>query len=345
MPALTLTQRDSRRGPAVALPLGVEENKGLPYISSETGKSMIDWATCCGVTRRCLGVGLAVVLCWCSQAAAALTVIKDSPDRFDEPNLVGVNPFPENPNPSVLETLYGESNLRRVDDREDAAFRHTGVEAIVTPVAKFDGTGFALLLIPNASKVSFLGVDLTLLLPDTTGYHPEAPPASISIELSGEVFGFQSHHRLYSDPVFNWREVDYTVTYEIVGNSGRENNVIGNYVICWDNAENGDRDFQDAVFEISGVAPVLSLSADFNSDLQVDAADLSAWGAGFGVRNTATVQQGDADRDRKVDGRDFLIWQRSYLPPVSPLAVPEPAAPLALCFVAVVGMRRRFRAH
>lgn len=284
-----------------------------------------------------------MLLC-CSQATAALTIINDSPDFYDEPNLIGANPFPGNASPSVLETLYGESNLRRVDDREDVAFRHTGIEAIVTPVAKFDIGGFGLLLIPNASKVSLLGLGVTSMGPETTGYHPEAPAASIPIEVSGEVFGFQSHRQLYSDPIYNRREVDYAVTYEIVGNSGRESNVIGNYVMCWDSAENGDRDFQDAVFELSGVAPVSSLSADFNSDLRVDAADLSTWGSGFGVRTNAQVQQGDADRDHKVDGRDFLIWQRSYSPPASTLAVPEPAAPLAIGCAAIVGMRRRLRA-
>lgn len=305
---------------------------------------MIALATRCGVTRRCLGVGLAVLLCCCSQAAAALTVIKDSPDFYDEPNLIGVNPYPGNASPSVLETLYGESNLRRVDDREDAAFRHTGVEAIVTPVAKFDISSLLLLIIPNGSKPFYMGEPVTSA-GGTNGYHPNVPPASIPIAASGEIFGFQNHHQLYSDPFYNTGEVDYAVTYEIVGNNGHENNVIGNYVICWDSGKNGDRDFQDAVFEISGATPVPSLSADFNSDLQVDAADLSAWGSGFGIRGNATVQQGDASRDSRVDGRDFLIWQRSYSAPASPLALPEPAAPLALCCVAIVGMRRRFHAN
>jgi hypothetical protein len=283
-----------------------------------------------------------VAFLYCNSVAlAALTPIKDSPDFYDEPNLIGVNPYPENANPSVLETLYGESNLRRVDDREDVAFRHTGVEAIVTPVARFDGGGFALFYIPNASKVSFLGELLTDGGPGSSGFSPAVPPASIPIGVSGEIFGFQSHRQLYSDPVFNLRDLDCVVTYEIIGNNGRETNVVGNYVMCWDNSENGDRDFQDAVFEISGVVSVPSLSADFNGDLRVDAADLSAWGAGFGISSNAKVQEGDANRDHKVDGRDFLIWQRSYLPNASSLTVPEPTAPLLLACAALVGLRRR----
>jgi hypothetical protein len=282
-----------------------------------------------------------IAFLYCSSVArAALTPISDSPDFYDEPNLIGVNPYPENANPSVLETLYGESNLRRVDDREDVAFRHTGVEAIVTPVARFDGGGFALHYVANAATVALVGEYLTSVVPPN-GFYPAAPSASIPIEVSGEIFGFQSHRRLYSDPVFNWREVDYMVTYEIVGNSGHETNVLGNYVICWDNAENGDRDFQDAVFEISGVAPVLSLSADFNGDLGVDAADLPAWGGGFGIRGNAKLQQGDADRDHDVDGRDFLLWQRSYSPTAPSLTVPEPAASLLFACAALAGTRRR----
>lgn len=215
---------------------------------------------------------------------------------------------------------------------------------MVTPVARFDLGGFGLLYIPNASKVTFLGGDVTSMAPGPSGFYPVAPSASIPIEVSGEVFGFQSHRQLYSDPVFNRREVDYIVTYEIVGNSGHETNVVGNYVMCWDTSENGDRDFQDAVFEISGVAPALSLSADFNGDLGVDAADLSAWSAGFGLRSNAKVQQGDADRDTKVDGKDFLIWQRGYSPTTTSLAVPEPTPPLPLACAALVGMRRRLLA-
>lgn len=54
-----------------------------------------------------------IAFLYCSPVTqAALTAINDSPDFYDEPNLIGDNPYPENANPSVLETLYGESNLR-----------------------------------------------------------------------------------------------------------------------------------------------------------------------------------------------------------------------------------------
>jgi hypothetical protein len=191
-------------------------------------------------------------------ASAAFTPISDSPDRYDEPNLIGVNPFPSNPNPSVLETLYGESNLRRVDDRWDVAFRHTGVEAIVTPVAKFAEGGYLLFCNPNRVKLQpFFGQFVAGVTPMTpVGYDPQEPSGSILLADSGRSFGFQFHHAGYSDPSFNSRSVDILVTYEIIDDVGRPDNNVGNFVLCWEGTPNTDRDYQDVVFEISGATPI-----------------------------------------------------------------------------------------
>jgi len=86
------------------------------------------------------------------------------------------------------------------------------------------------------------------------------------------------------------------------------------------------------------------LAGDFDSDLDIDADDLTVWKGAFG--QTAA---GDADGDGDSDGGDFLLWQR-YLGPVPPVAaaagaVPEPgtavllAAGLALC-VGAAGLRK-----
>ena len=190
-------------------------------------------------------------------AAAALTQIEDSPDRFDEPNLLGVNPFEGNPNPSVLETLYGETNLRRVDDARDVAFVHTGVEARIRPVAKFAEGGYVLTFHPNRIVQPHVGLSASYVLPTTpNGYHPAIAPGTISLVESGREFLFQFHLTGYSDPALNSRDVDLLVTFEIVGNNGRPDNVIGNYVLCWEGTPNTDRDYQDVVFEISGVTSV-----------------------------------------------------------------------------------------
>ena len=50
--------------------------------------------------------------------------------------------------------------------------------------------------------------------------------------------------------------MDLLVTFEIVGNAGRPTNVIGNYVLAWEAAPINDVDYQDIVYELSGVAPI-----------------------------------------------------------------------------------------
>ncbi len=72
---------------------------------------------------------------------------------------------------------------------------------------------------------------------------------------------------------------------------------------------------------------VLSVTADFDGDLDVDNDDLDIWETAFGVDDGA-----DADGDGDSDGADFLAWQgefglslADFLPIVSVQAVPEPA--------------------
>jgi len=75
--------------------------------------------------------------------------------------------------------------------------------------------------------------------------------------------------------------------------------------------------------EIAIIQPP-SLSADFNDDLKVDAADLNIWSGTFG--GAATGATGDANGDGRADGLDFLTWQRQFGSgggaPINP--VPEP---------------------
>lgn len=51
------------------------------------------------------------------------------------------------------------------------------------------------------------------------------------------------------------------------------------------------------------------LEADFNQNGKVNGADLEIWQAALGVNDA-----GDADGDGDTDGRDFLIWQRQFIP-------------------------------
>ena len=81
---------------------------------------------------------------------------------------------------------------------------------------------------------------------------------------------------------------------------------------------------------------------DFNADGVVDAADLARWSAGFGLATGALLAQGNADRDRDVDGADFLVWQRHFDSGASVTAastsVPEPPA-VALLILATASLR------
>ncbi len=65
-------------------------------------------------------------------------------------------------------------------------------------------------------------------------------------------------------------------------------------------------------------------TADFDIDLDVDAADLAIWEASYGVDNG-----GDTDIDSDTDGTDFLAWQQQFTGPgplAGSLAIPEPSS-------------------
>jgi thermolabile hemolysin len=89
-----------------------------------------------------------------------------------------------------------------------------------------------------------------------------------------------------------------------------------------------------AVHRILGEAAarlVDGVPGDFNTDGEVDGADLALWRSGLGTVN-AVRRHGDADGDQDVDGADVLAWQRTLgtnlaaPPPASAAVVPEPRA-------------------
>jgi endonuclease/exonuclease/phosphatase family metal-dependent hydrolase len=76
--------------------------------------------------------------------------------------------------------------------------------------------------------------------------------------------------------------------------------------------------------------------ADFNFNRIVDATDLATWQTSYGMTSGATRAMGDANGDGRIDGRDFLTWQRQSnggSPALS--AVPEPTC-LGLFLVAFI---------
>ncbi len=77
------------------------------------------------------------------------------------------------------------------------------------------------------------------------------------------------------------------------------------------------------------VTDAAALAGDFNSDGDVDAADLDFWRQGFGIASGASLDDGDADGDGDVDGNDFLVWQQNVTGPGAS-AVPEPTGAVLL---------------
>jgi hypothetical protein len=197
-----------------------------------------------------------------SPAFAALTHIADATDLHNEPNLIGTNPYPGNLSPSVLETVYGESNLRRVGDGSDIAFRHTGTSATVKAVARFNNPSLddRLRFFNTATDMSGAVHGFNRVPPNfqfPVGYNPATLFSNpIQLAESGPVFeiGLSSGRR--SNPNHNTVPQDMMVTFEIIGNAGHPNNQIGSYVVGWEAFPNDDFDFQDVVYEISGAVPV-----------------------------------------------------------------------------------------
>ena len=94
---------------------------------------------------------------------------------------------------------------------------------------------------------------------------------------------------------------------------------------------------------LSVVAAAPLSPADFDRDGDVDRADLQAWKLGVGLPVTGPGS-GDANGDDRVDGSDFLIWQREFSNSNSGnVGVPEPASlPLAgLAIAALTTFARR----
>ena len=84
---------------------------------------------------------------------------------------------------------------------------------------------------------------------------------------------------------------------------------------------------------------------DFNGDGLVDAADLNILKANYGATGLEidSMAFGDANRDRVVDGADFLLWQRAFVAGGGALSVPEPGAAFLAC-MALGGVCRRRQA-
>lgn len=85
------------------------------------------------------------------------------------------------------------------------------------------------------------------------------------------------------------------------------------------------------------------VSADFNGDGLVDAADYTIW---RDTANSTTDLRADANGDGLIDGLDYNRWTSEYgsiVPPSFAVSVPEPNGILLLCVGAVGLVSRRLR--
>lgn len=63
----------------------------------------------------------------------------------------------------------------------------------------------------------------------------------------------------------------------------------------------------------NNVAPVMiDATADFDGNLRVDGHDFLAWQRGLGVTTGAQPSQGDSNADGDVDANDLVTWRQTY---------------------------------
>jgi hypothetical protein len=98
---------------------------------------------------------------------------------------------------------------------------------------------------------------------------------------------------------------------------------------------------------VLSVSSALGPNADFNGDNRVDGADFVLWQRGLGMGGQSTNANGDADRNGTINAADLTVWrtQIGTNPNAAPVssAVPEPSSAL-LIVVACALIARRARA-
>ena len=180
-------------------------------------------------------------------AAAAFTEILPGP----ETPLVGTG--------GILDQIYGLGNLQRVNDDLDKIWVPANGSA--TTVAKFASFAQDFGYIPDLDNDGFSNdsfVPLFTVPGGTNGIGLGGPSGTLNSGNVGFLWALKpSGAPLWTSlPDQNSDLLDHMVTWLISGNEDRPNNVVGNYVLAWEDLPGGgDRDFNDVVVEAS-VAPV-----------------------------------------------------------------------------------------
>ena len=156
----------------------------------------------------------------------------------------------------ILDTLYGLGNLTRMDDSLDLLWGNTGV-AHVLVVATYSGydqtfgylagksEGIFVPLITLSGNGYVSGTEITFTIEQSTadfrwGNDPNGPGGTPGLWSARE------------DE--NADELDHMVTWMITGNAGRPNNILGAFVVGFEDLPSlGDADYNDLVVLAWGV--------------------------------------------------------------------------------------------
>jgi hypothetical protein len=124
-------------------------------------------------------------------------------------------------------------------------------------------------------------------------------------------------------------------------------NLVGNFYVGYREGlpGTGSTIARPPTFDLIAAAP--ANNADFNNDGKVDGADFLIWQKGQGLSGQTNKNNGDANGDGNVNGADLALWKTKFGgPPASAAAagVPEPSSiGLAACALAALLAKRRAR--
>ncbi len=149
---------------------------------------------------------------------------------------------------TILNGLYGAGNTTRIADTPytaDQLWYETDGGA--TAVAKYAG---------DNHQLGYDDGSLTWFSTNPFVVGSNSGTFNASGSFVWALYDNVNHTTWYSDQSLNPNSWDHMVTFKITGNTGYSANAIGNYVICWEDLNLYDQDYQDLVVEVSNCAPV-----------------------------------------------------------------------------------------
>lgn len=186
---------------------------------------------------RIFAVVFVIIVHFWSTTSYSFCATLISPASGGELGLIGNN--------GILDQLYGQANLVRIEDPQDNVWLNGGGQVTVTSRARFAGFSF-----------SFGYLDKNQFHPlfQTNGYGFSLTGSGVMTFPSEFQWGLNpSGASLWSsNPSDNPDLSDHMVTFLITSGARA-----GNYVIAWEDLWHlGDHDYNDLVLEVSGAAPL-----------------------------------------------------------------------------------------